>query len=72
MLGAVTAGLALSLAAASTAGAAPTAEPAASAGGDSVPVQLLSITDLHGYFGEYTTTGARAGEAAQQVGGGAY
>ncbi|MGK5739950.1 bifunctional metallophosphatase/5'-nucleotidase [Micromonospora sp. URMC 103] len=39
-----------------------------------VPVQLVSITDLHGYFGDYTTTvpGSRAGEPAQQVGGGAY
>ncbi|MFF4763316.1 bifunctional metallophosphatase/5'-nucleotidase [Streptomyces sp. NPDC001292] len=41
---------------------------------DPVPVQLLSITDLHGYFGDYTTTvpGAHAGEATQTVGGGAY
>lgn len=39
-----------------------------------VPVQLLSITDLHGYFGDYTTTvpGSRAGQPAQTVGGGAY
>ncbi|GAA2431662.1 bifunctional metallophosphatase/5'-nucleotidase [Actinomadura vinacea] len=65
LIAAVTAGLALCLAAPSAAGAAPS---------PTVPVQLLSITDLHGYFGEYTTTvpGARAGEPAQQVGGGAY
>ncbi|ALG12200.1 bifunctional metallophosphatase/5'-nucleotidase [Kibdelosporangium phytohabitans] len=46
-----------------------TAEPA-----PGVPVQLLSITDLHGYFGEYTTTvpGSHAGEPAKTVGGGAY
>ncbi|XVQ07009.1 bifunctional metallophosphatase/5'-nucleotidase [Spirillospora sp. CA-255316] len=39
-----------------------------------MPVQLVSLTDLHGYFGDYTTTvpGARSGEPAQQVGGGAY
>jgi 5'-nucleotidase len=39
-----------------------------------VPVQLLAITDLHGYFGSYTTTvpGARAGEPPITVGGGAY
>lgn len=44
----------------------PAAEP--------VPVQLLSITDFHGYFGDYTTTvpGAHAGDAPQTVGGGAY
>ncbi|MEV4756987.1 5'-nucleotidase C-terminal domain-containing protein [Micromonospora sp. NPDC049559] len=50
------------------------ASPAAATPADPVPVQLVSITDLHGYFGEYTTTvpGARAGEPAQQVGGGAY
>ena len=41
---------------------------------DPVPVQLLSITDLHGYFGDHTMTvpGARAGEPRQTVGGGAY
>ncbi|MFI0443822.1 bifunctional metallophosphatase/5'-nucleotidase [Actinomadura sp. 6N118] len=67
LVAAVTAGLTLSLAAPSAADATPpTTRP--------VPVQLLSITDLHGYFGEYTTTvpGARSGEPAQQVGGGAY
>lgn len=39
-----------------------------------VPVQLLSITDLHGYFGDYTASirGAHAGDPAQTVGGGAY
>lgn len=57
-------GLALLVPLAGTAEAAPTG----------VPVQLLSITDLHGYFGDYTTTvpGARAGEPASTVGGGAY
>lgn len=52
-------------------------DPAASAdiaAAETVPVQLLSITDLHGYFGDYTTTvpGAHAGQPAQTVGGGAY
>ncbi len=39
-----------------------------------VDVQLLSITDLHGYFGDYSTTvpGSRAGDPAERVGGGAY
>ncbi|WP_203416122.1 metallophosphoesterase [Jiangella ureilytica] len=39
-----------------------------------VPVQLLSITDLHGYVGDYTASirGAHAGDPAQTVGGGAY
>ncbi|MBC6468682.1 bifunctional metallophosphatase/5'-nucleotidase [Actinomadura alba] len=71
----IIAGLALSLAATSAAGAATsTATGAVSTAGAPVPVQLMSITDLHGYFGDYTTTvpGARAGEPAQQVGGGAY
>ncbi|RBM10373.1 bifunctional metallophosphatase/5'-nucleotidase [Prauserella sp. PE36] len=46
-----------------------TAEPLAS----TVPVQLLSITDLHGYFGEYTATvRPTAGAPAETVGGGAY
>lgn len=41
---------------------------------DAVPVQLLSVTDLHGYFGDYTTTvpGSRTGDPAEKVGGGAY
>ncbi|MEV5831434.1 bifunctional metallophosphatase/5'-nucleotidase [Spirillospora sp. NPDC052242] len=65
-LAAVAAGLALVLALPGTAAAAPARA--------AVPVQLISITDLHGYFGDYTTTvpGARAGEPAQRVGGGAY
>ncbi|WP_035812974.1 bifunctional metallophosphatase/5'-nucleotidase [Jiangella gansuensis] len=48
-----------------------TAEPPAA---DTVPVQLLSITDLHGYVGDYTASirGAHAGDPAQTVGGGAY
>ena len=39
-----------------------------------VPVQLLSIADFQGYFGDAPTTvpGSHAGEPAQQVGGGAY
>ena len=39
------------------------AAPADIAAAETVPVQLLSITDLHGYFGDYTTTvpGAHAG-----------
>ena len=39
-----------------------------------VPVQLLSITDLHGYIGDYRTTvpGSHAGAPVQTVGGGAY
>ncbi|RKF24731.1 bifunctional metallophosphatase/5'-nucleotidase [Micromonospora globbae] len=47
---------------------------ATAADANPVRVQLLSITDLHGYFGDYTTTvpGAHAGEATQTVGGGAY
>ena len=46
----------------------------AQATSDTVPVQLLSITDLHGYFGDAPTTvpGSTAGQPAQQVGGGAY
>lgn len=38
-----------------------------------VPVQLLSFPDLHGYFGDYTTTvRPTAGAPVQRVGGGAY
>ncbi|WP_116947687.1 bifunctional metallophosphatase/5'-nucleotidase [Jiangella endophytica] len=41
---------------------------------ETVPVQLLSITDFHGYFGDYTASirGAQAGDPAQTVGGGVY
>jgi 5'-nucleotidase len=48
--------------------------PAAAESSELVPVQLLSLTDLHGYFGDYTTTvpGSHAGEQSQTVGGGAY
>ncbi len=48
---------------------------AADAAGDgSVPVQLLSITDLHGYFGDHVDSvpGAHTGQPSQAVGGGAY
>lgn len=50
------------------------AQAAAGPDDTAVPVQLLSITDLHGYFGEYTTTvpGSQTGEPAEKVGGGAY
>ncbi|WP_430502859.1 bifunctional metallophosphatase/5'-nucleotidase [Micromonospora trifolii] len=71
LVAAVAAGLLL---AGGTATTAASASPAGARPGTPVPVQLLSITDLHGYFGDYTTTvpGARAGEPARQVGGGAY
>lgn len=50
-----------------------TGTPATAAPDRSVPVQLLSITDLHGYFGEYTATvRPTAGAPVQTVGGGAY
>ncbi len=40
---------------------------------DAVPVQLLSITDLHGYFGDYeATVRPTSGAEPQTVGGGAY
>jgi 5'-nucleotidase len=49
------------------------AAPTAPAQGNTVPVQLLSITDLHGYFGEHTATvRPTAGAPPQTVGGGAY
>lgn len=40
----------------------------------SVPVQLLSITDLHGYFGDHVDSvpGSHTGQSSQTVGGGAY
>ncbi|GAB3455562.1 bifunctional metallophosphatase/5'-nucleotidase [Actinophytocola sediminis] len=50
-----------------------TGTPATAAPDRSVPVQLLSITDLHGYFGEHTATvRPTAGAPVQTVGGGAY
>lgn len=51
-----------------------TASPPVAAEPDPVPVQLLSITDFHGYFGDHSTTipGSRSGDARQTVGGGAY
>ncbi len=66
-------GLSLCMYATPSAADPPTGGAASSPTGP-VPVQLLSITDLHGYFGDYTTTvpGSHAGQPAQTVGGGAY
>jgi 2',3'-cyclic-nucleotide 2'-phosphodiesterase (5'-nucleotidase family) len=50
-----------------------TGAPAVATPAPTVPVQLLSITDLHGYFGDYTATvRPTAGAPVQTVGGGAY
>lgn len=71
---AVALGVTVALAAPAAAVAPAAADEAAPGGGDAVPVQLLSITDLHGYFADnkQSVPGAHAGQPGQTVGGGAY